>query len=286
MNPIEIKENKHAAEILMNEGFYFSKVSGGQLIFTNIQDAHFEYFGRLSPIEAQQHFLSLIKFDKGMIVFVNEREPYFITYEQFFILESEKIPRSALSFRDYFDYSLEEEIGLKLSIEKPYIGPTWFYLYAASDLKKQISAREINLSFPIVGSGIRHGGNNLQDVVDTHKNIKQAFCDLVPLPITWLRPKLVTSGSVDNVYDTVTKSWFNVKTTYESNNSVIISIFDLANNIDEQDALQQHNPQTGEISEISLEPKDFILHFKEYNGKFNSKRKLSRIKLSFDSTYL
>ncbi|WP_136810791.1 hypothetical protein [Desulfosediminicola flagellatus] len=99
----------------------------------------------------------------------------------------------------------------------------------------------------------------------------------LPLPMIWAFPADLPIGNKDNFYDRKADKWYvaEIKSDFKGS----MSLVDLRPDENGVCNTMQHDFE-GNIHPINMNINDLTVHFTEVNGKFRSRRKLSRLKLN------
>ncbi len=237
--------------------------------------------GICKKLESHELLVQRISWSSGPVVLEPMSRAKYGMFEHFFCLESPDMPIHETSLRDYFDYGIESFLLDRFAPFSPRVGPTWYYIYECKEFQPQLKQSALLLSSPLVGSMLMSYSDDVASLVSNHTRMKETLAERIPLPMVWAFPEEIPRGAIDNIYDSTTKKWYIV--SIHSDFSGAVSLMDYASakwnngiaNFIKHDFVQG----TVENEKVSLQ--DITLHFVEVNGKFRSKRKLSRLAIAF-----
>lgn len=234
--------------------------------------------GICRPVDSHSALLAECRWYFGPVVIMREESPRFILWDQFFCLETTELPRDLLQLRDHFDYTIEREIQQLFPEVSPLFGPSWRYLFPCEDLVENLRSSLICLSTPFTGNALNCRSDSLKVLLDAQEGIRAHLATRIPVPMIWAFPEGLPVGAKDNFYDTKGAKWYmaQIKSDFEGS----MSIVDLHPDETGVCSVMQHDFQ-GNVRAVDMKANEITIHFTEIGGKFKSRRKLSRLKVTY-----
>ena len=234
--------------------------------------------GICNPVTSHSALLTACQWYQGSAVLIQEESPRFILWDQFFCLETTDLPRDILQLRDHFDYSLEREIQQHFRDFIPFFGPSWRYLFPCKELARNLRTSSLNLATPMMGNALNCRSDNLTALLEAQQAIRAHLATKLPIPMIWAFPEGLPVAAKDNFYDTKETKWYlaQIKSDFAGSMSVV----DLRPDEAGVCRLMQHDFQ-GTVRAVKMTADEIIIHFTEIGGKFRSRRKLSRLKVTY-----
>ena len=230
------------------------------------------------PADAHMEFLGAFRWNEGALLIVDEEAPQFIIWEQFFCLETLEFPLGLHRIRDYFDYTLENQIKRAFPEASMVFGPGWRYLYPSRNMESGLREGKLNLSAPLIGNAINIRGSNLNELLAARSMIKKKISGLIPIPVVWAYPQSLPVATKDNFLDYSNKKVYLVKIKMPGSGET--ALMDLSPDEDGRCHLLQHTFQ-GSVTPVEFNLRDVYLDIRASDGSFRSRRKLHRIRLSY-----
>jgi len=234
--------------------------------------------GICAPINTHVEFLAACEWQEGSLLLVREDSPRFVLWEQFFCLETLEFPKDLISLRDYFDYGLETKIRELRPDVHPQFGPGWRYLFPCADFLKNLKSSTLNLSAPMMGNALNIRSDSLNDLMSAQTEIKSHMASKLPIPLVWAYPSGLPVSAKDNFCDLDTRGWYFA--TLEGDFEGAVSLVDLRPDERGLCNVKQHDFK-GHIDAVEMKINDMTVKFSSAADDFKSRRKLSRLKVSY-----
>jgi hypothetical protein len=192
-------------------------------------------------------------------------------------METLDFPQDVLKLRDHFDYSIEREIQEKFPQVQPIFGPAWRYLFPCEEFEQNLKVSSLRLAVPLMGNALNCRSDDVPTLLAARKEIRALMATKLPLPMIWAFPQGLPIGPKDSFYDAKRGAWYTaeIKTDYTGS----ISLVDFHPDENGVCRSMQHDFQ-GNIKEVKMRTDEIFVEFRAVEGKFRSRRKLSRLKLS------
>jgi hypothetical protein len=263
---------------LSSRGFLRLHAIGNIIVMGKQTLTPFRCSGDLIPVASQSRFASSISFVEGMLVLVfpSDTKPQLATWEPFWILESEILTRSVLSFRDYFDDSFAKEMRQNSQTGLPSLGPYWCYLYESINFVEQLSNAQLRISPPLLGNALHCRGDTVDETLRDHQRMRQFVGEMIPLPIAWMHPSDMPTSVVDLVFDQVTADWFSIQCRTPCGTRSL-ALVDLVSSLRREVQFVRCVQRKPTTEELELEPEQCVIHVRQLNGPFRSRRKLTSL---------